>query len=87
MMSSIMSIVSIDDNNPVFDGVGPIGREPGPGLRMFSAKFFSLSFLVNLCHGPSQVYNDHSQLGAYLPQGAKQTFGSKNWVYSNVAPP
>ena len=26
---------------------------------MFSAKFFSLSFPVNLCRGPSQVCNDH----------------------------
>ena len=38
---------------------------------MFSAKFFSLLFPVNLYHGPSQVSNDHSQLGAFCPQGAK----------------
>ena len=51
-----------------------IGREPGPGLRMFSVKFFSLSFPVNLCRGPSQVCNDHSQLAAFCPQGAKKPF-------------
>ena len=55
---------------PATDGM-VIGREPGPGLRMFSAKFFSLSFPVNLYCGPSQVCNDHSQLGAFRPQGAK----------------
>ena len=41
---------------------------------MFSAKFFSLPFPVNLYHGPSQVYNDHSQLGAFCIQGAKTPF-------------
>ena len=41
---------------------------------MFSAKFFSLPFSVNLYHGPSQVCNDHSQLGAFCPQGAKTLF-------------
>ena len=37
----------------------------GPGLRMFSAKFYSLPFPVNLYHGPSHVCNDHSQIGAF----------------------
>ena len=55
-----------------------IGREPRPGLRMFSAKFFSLWFPDNLYRGPSQVCNDHSQLGAFCPQGAKTPlFGPK----------
>ena len=55
-----------------------IGREPGPGLGMFSAKFFSLSFPDNVYRGPSQVCNDHSQLGAFRPQGAKTPlFGPK----------
>ena len=56
----------------------PVGREPGPGLRMFSAKFFSLSIPVNLYRGPSQVCNDHSQRGAFCPQGAKKTVSAKN---------
>ena len=57
-----------------------LGREPGPGLRMFSAKFFSLSFPVNIYCGPSQVCNDHSQLGAFRPQGAKTPlFGPTIW--------
>ena len=51
-----------------------IGREPGPGLRMFSAKFISLSFPVSLYRGPSRVCNDYSQLGAFCPQGAQKTF-------------
>ena len=41
---------------------------------MFSAKFFSLSFAVNLCHGPSQVCNDHSQLGVFCLHGDKTPF-------------
>ena len=41
---------------------------------MFSAKFFSLPFPVNLYHGPSQVCNDHTQIGAFCPQGAKTPF-------------
>ena len=53
-----------------------IGREPGPGLRMFSATFFSLSFPVNLFRGPSQVCNDQSQLGAFCHQGSKKNFSS-----------
>ena len=45
---------------------------------MFSAKFLPLLIHVNLCRGPSQVCNDHSQLGAFCPQGAKKTlFGPK----------
>ena len=48
-----------------------IGREPGPGLRMFSAKFFPLWFPDDLYRGPSQVCNDHSQLGAFCPWGPK----------------
>ena len=39
--------------------------------RMFSAKFCSQSFPVNLYCRPSHVCNDHSQLGAFHPQGAK----------------
>ena len=54
-----------------FTRVTRIGREPGPGLRMFSAKFCSLSFPVNLRRGPSQVCNDHSQLGAFCLFGPK----------------
>ena len=49
-----------------------ISREPGPALRMFSAKFWSLSFPVNLYRGPSQVCNDHSKIGAFRPQLAKK---------------
>ena len=41
---------------------------------MFSAKFFSLPFPVNLYHGPSQVCNDHSQIEAFCPEGAKTPF-------------
>ena len=50
-----------------------LGREPGPGLRMFSAKIFSQSLPVNVYRGPSQVCNNQSQLGAFCPQGAKKT--------------
>ena len=46
-----------------------IGQEPCPDLRMFSAKFVSLQFPVNLYRGPSQVCNDHSPLRAFCPQG------------------
>jgi len=45
---------------------------------MFSAKFFSLLFPVNLYYGPSQSGNDHSQLGAFCLQGARNPlFGLK----------
>ena len=57
-----------------FNGVFLLVREPGPALRMFSAKFFSLSFPVNLYRGPSQVCNDHSQLWAFRPQVANKPF-------------
>ena len=57
-----------------------VGREPGLLLRMFFATFFSLLFLIVLYLGPSQVGNDHPQLGPVWSQGPKNTlFGKRFW--------
>ena len=74
--SEVVPVTDLGLHHTAYTSV--IGREPGPGLRMFSAKFFHYHFLLTYTRGPSQVSNDHSQLGAFRPQGAKKDlFGSK----------
>ena len=56
----------------IFVVLSLIGREPGPGLRMFSVKFFSLSFLVNLYHRKFIMTTPNS--GPFALRGPKSPF-------------
>ena len=51
-----------------------IGREPGPGLRMFSAKFFHYDFLITYTMSHRKFVMTTLNSGPFALRGLKKTF-------------